>query len=115
MPALIKKAIDDGSLACSPQTPSLIVGCADSARWDAIRTSLPYALLIQNDEWIVLHESELAIGGNESLACIVSAEAKRHLREVVSAEREEVDLLGNFHGEDSRSGRLDHRADGHRI
>ncbi len=52
----------------------------------------------------------LVVAGQE-LSCVVTAEAERHLRQVVGAEAEECSLFGDIVGGKSRSRNLDHGAD----
>ena len=69
------------------------------------------AALVDRLERVALEQTLLEVGRHHPALDVVTAEAERHLGEVVGAEREEVGLLGDLVGADRRPRRLDHRAD----
>src|SRR5437868_308819 len=71
---------------------------------------LAHALDVERREGIVLQDAALLILLQERRR-IVTAEAKRGLREVVGAEAEELRRLGDFAGAQGGTRQLDHGAD----
>ena len=80
------------------------------AEADSHLHELAYADLVEFSERIVLEDLRVVVSAEE-LARVVAAEAVSHLREVVRTEAEEIGVLRDFVGGESRSRDLDHRAD----
>src|SRR6266511_4589686 len=68
------------------------------------------AFLVEYLEWVVLQQLALDIRRQEAPG-IVAAQAKRRLRQVVGAEREELGLSGDLVGGEGGARELDHDAD----
>src|ERR1700710_636994 len=72
---------------------------------------LPDARRVDRLERRTVEDLHLDIAREDLALDVVAAEAERRLREVVGPEREEVGLLSDRVGEETRPRELDHRAD----
>ena len=68
---------------------------------------------IDHLEGVALEQALLDVGSHDAAFDVISAEAERHLGQVISSEGEEVCLLGDLISHERSSGSLDHGADEH--
>ena len=81
--------------------------------FDAQPNQLTDTVGIDDLERVALEQSFLEVDRHHPALDVVTAEAERHLGEVVGAEREEVRLGGDLGGPEGGPRRLDHRPDQH--
>src|SRR5205085_5310969 len=79
----------------------------------ALMDELAHTAGIYRLEGVALEQTLLDVGRHHAALDIVTAEAERHLGEVVGTEREEVGLLGDLVGSNGAAARVDHGADQH--